>query len=375
MDRVKAALSARLLMSIPDAGKAPTEFRVLKAGWNQTEKGNFLFDEEAANAVMEAYRAKGLDKVQIDYEHQSLQPPPGGGPADKPAAGWFKPEVRNGELWAVELSWSARAASMLAPAAGAPEYRYFSPILFFDEDTRRVTRLKNIALTNDPAMDEIEPLAAATALPGKDSNMPCENCTALSAKVKEMEEKCSALTAQLSAFQKKDADGDNDKKAAMTALTAVQTRLCALTGQQTEAAALGVIEAWKTKAAQADTLIAEKAQLEVAALTAEMGKILDEATKAGKLPPALKTFEEKAALAFGGGKLTKEGVEFLRAKWGAAGVAPLVSTKETSSRETATVLTAADYEMGKKLNTDMVAFEKWKIEKAEREAKERAARS
>jgi phage I-like protein len=163
------ALAALLL---PTEGGAPTEFRILRAGANKTEKGEFLFDEQAAEAVMAAYAAKGLGKVQIDYEHQSMVAPPGGGDAAKPAAGWFRPEVRAGELWATDVAWTARAAGDAGPRqAGAPEYRFFSPVLRFDEDTRRVRSLKNLALTNDPAMDELHPLVAATAR--KEDDMEC----------------------------------------------------------------------------------------------------------------------------------------------------------------------------------------------------------
>lgn len=163
-------LSAQPTLALPDATAKgpPTAFRILRAGVNTTDKGTFLFDAEAAEAVMAAYTAKGLDKIQCDFEHQSMQPPPAGGPAHKPAAGWFRPEIRGGELWAVDVVWTADAAAMLAPASGAPAYRYFSPILRFDEATRRITALRNLALTNDPAMDGLEPLMAARA--GGESN-------------------------------------------------------------------------------------------------------------------------------------------------------------------------------------------------------------
>jgi phage I-like protein len=145
-------LKAEPTLPLPGTGgAAPKEFRILRAGWNKTEKGDFLFDEVAAASVMAAYVSKGLDRLLVDFEHQSQMPPPGGGPAHKPAAGWFTPQLRGGELWATDVSWTTQALSMLAPEGGAPEYRYFSPILFFDEETRRVTRLKSLALTNDPA--------------------------------------------------------------------------------------------------------------------------------------------------------------------------------------------------------------------------------
>lgn len=349
-------------MSLPDG--APAEFRVLRAGVNKTTKGDFLFDEEAARLVMESYASRGLDKIQVDYEHQSLKAPPAGGDARKPAAGWFKPEVRGGELWAVACNWTASALAALAPEKGAPEYRYFSPVLFFDEETRRVTGLKNLALTNDPAMDDISPLMAATDT--KETAMACETCTALSAKNKDLEEKCSALTAKLSAFE----TVDKDKKEAMSALTDHRSRLCALTGQATDAAALGVIEAWKTKAAEADALRAQAEVALSAQLETEMKTILDDASKAGKLEPAMRSFEEKAALAMGGGKISKAGIEYLSAKWTAS--SKKVASDATKQKETnVAVLTDADREVGAALGTDMVAFEKYKADELLKAAQRR----
>jgi phage I-like protein len=344
------ALAALLL---PTEGGAPTEFRILRAGPNKTEKGEFLFDEQAAEAVMAAYTAKGLGKLQIDYEHQSMVAPPGGGDAAKPAAGWFKPEVRAGELWATEVAWTSRAKAMLAPQDGAPEYRFFSPVLRFDEDTRRIRSLKNLALTNDPAMDELHPLVAATAR--KEDDMPCEACAALTTKLSAAEEECKALKAKLSGFEVK----DKDKDAAMTSLSGVRDKMVALTGQATEAGALGTIEAWKKDAAEVAQLRSDRAKEVEATLTAEMKTVLDGAEKAGKLPPAMRAAEEKGALAFGGGKVSKDGVEWLTAKWGAA--PKIVNATATTEKETQTaVLTAEDIRVAKMFGHDLKEVEAFK---------------
>jgi hypothetical protein len=102
-----------------------------------------------------------------------------------------------------------------------------------------------------------------------------------------------------------------------------------------------------------------------------MGHVLDAAVKAGKLPPALRALEEKGALAFGGGKISKEGVEYLTAKWGEA--AALVDTKGKDQKAVGTaLLTAADRVVGAEMGTDMVAFEKWKTEQLEKRAREMA---
>lgn len=362
----QVALFAGPIGQFSEGKDPPREFLVLRAGANQTTKGPFLFDDAAAQAVMTAYASRGLDKIQIDYEHQSTQAPPAGGDAAKPAAGWFKPEVRNGDLWAVELSWTSKAAAMLAPPEGAPEYRYFSPILFFDQETRRVTGLKNIALTNDPAMDGLQPLMAASAIPNdKETEMPCEACTALSTKLtamekdnKDLSEKCSTLSARLSAFEKT----DKDKTEAMTALTASSTetksKLIALTGQQGEAAALGVIEAWKKDAADTSALRTKLAQIETAQLEAQLTALVDKAAEEGKVEPAKK--DAFAAMAKdASGKVTEDGIAKLTAFVGA--LSPKVSTKETKAKESGEVeLTSDDIRACELSGTDPAEFKAYK---------------
>ena len=356
-------LSARPVMALPNEGGPPSAFRILKAGPNQTEKGTFLFDAQAAEAVMTAWAAKGLDKVVIDYEHDTFKSEPG----PKPAAGWCSIEVRNGELWAVNCSWTKEAAELLAPAEGAPKYRFYSPVLKFDGDTMRVTRFVNLALTNNPAMDSIDGLMAATADPDdKESDMNWEEqYKALKAKFDEMEEKCRALTARLSALE-------GDKTQLTATLSASQTKLCALTGQTSEAGALGVIEAWKSEAARTAQLKAEKAQAEMAALTAEVKGILDKAGTDGKIAPAERSDWESDVVRIGGGKITRDAVTWLSAR--VEKMTPRVSTQATSQNATQTaVLTSADLEVAKLMGTSPKELQEFKTKQIEDQALARAA--
>lgn len=363
-------------MVLPGDGKeAPTAFRILRSGVNTSEKGEFVFDEAAAERVMAAYAAKGLDKIQIDYEHQSMVAPPGGGPAHKPAAGWFKPEVRGGELWATAVAWTAAALAMVAPQMGAPEYRYFSPILFFDQDTRQVTGLKNLALTNDPALDSLTPLAAASNS-AKEPPMAekCSSCETLSAQVKDLQEKCTTLTSRLSAFEKE----DPDKKAAMTSLTSVRSQLVALTGKQTEPEALGVIAGLK---ASHDELVAFKARVEkerTEALTVGFTAKLDGFVKAGHMTPGgeenakNRGWWEKKAKAVGFEQAMVELTACAPLLGATAIVSPNGEAGPTQKATGVVVLTSADREVAKEMGTDVDAFAKWKAEQAEKRAREQA---
>jgi len=123
-----------------------------------TSGGGFTFARPHAESAKRWFDRLGR-KLAIDYEHQSLErfnPRPDG---LSPAAGWIGGlEVRDDGLWATEVSWTERAADLLRRG----EYRYFSPVIFWtDEDRSDVAGLGPVALTNDPAMRGVAPLAAS----------------------------------------------------------------------------------------------------------------------------------------------------------------------------------------------------------------------
>jgi hypothetical protein len=144
-------------LSIDLNGDAPpTEFRIFTSGDVATTKGNFKFDSKAAESVMSAYVAHGID-LMIDYDHASLSDSPVDASLAARAAGWFQPEIRNGELWAVNVKWTPAADAALR----AKEWRFMSPAFATSEG--RVTRLLNVAITNLPATRNLQPLMAANA--------------------------------------------------------------------------------------------------------------------------------------------------------------------------------------------------------------------
>lgn len=145
-----------LLSFVGDA--LPTEFRLFKAGWNETENGNVLFDEQSAESTISAFGTHGVD-VPIDLEHLSVDPEGISGDArnfDPDARGWAKLELRNGELWAVNVTWGPDGARRLHERT----QRYVSPAFLTDSDGR-VTKIHNIALTASPATREAMPLVAS----------------------------------------------------------------------------------------------------------------------------------------------------------------------------------------------------------------------
>jgi phage I-like protein len=103
-------------------------------------------------------------KLAIDYEHQSFERYNTRPDGLRPAAGWIgRLEVRDDGLWACDVTWTDRAKELLK----AGEYRYFSPVIYWtDEDYSNVAALGPVALTNDPAMRGVQPLAAKRREPG-----------------------------------------------------------------------------------------------------------------------------------------------------------------------------------------------------------------
>lgn len=130
------------------ATAVPAEIQLIPAGKTATDKGGFVLDDQAAEAVVKTFNEKRNDLV-IDYEHQTLSG------KEAPAAGWIKRLINKGAegVWAV-VEWTERAKAYLT----AKEYRYLSPVLAVGKDDRRVLALLHAGLTNTPAIDGMVPL-------------------------------------------------------------------------------------------------------------------------------------------------------------------------------------------------------------------------
>lgn len=165
----------RIALAAPEGATAPpTELQILQAGDNPTRKGTVVFDETAAASVLAAFDEGGVD-LPIDFDHAMAGH---GGPLDRIAAGWFRPSVRAGALFAEGILWTPRASSGVA----AKEWRYTS--LFGDveklEDGRlRLVRLRTLSLTNTPATMGALPIAAseATELVEANERLAIENAS------------------------------------------------------------------------------------------------------------------------------------------------------------------------------------------------------
>jgi phage I-like protein len=316
---------------------APHEFRIFRAGDNESEKGTFTFDKESALSVMSTYKSRGK-ALLFDFNHGTTFSNPT--PEMAMSAGDFVPEVRNGELWATACNWNDYGRQMLEGG----KYRFFSPL--FNHDKGRITWLRNVALTNLPALDNIEPLVAADANEGDD---PMEKCSACADK----DAKLAALSADFEAFKKKKAEPDGDEKLS----AALTSGVVALTGKSDLNEAMGVLRANKKAAEEIEALRADVTKQAEAKLSTDFDTLIDECVTSLRVLPAEKATFRADYLQ--DGKVTSGSVAQLRTFIKHS--APKMNGTATAQKQTgASPVTPEMTAMAKTMGVDIEAFTKAK---------------
>ncbi|KAB7715508.1 hypothetical protein GBN32_00595 [Plesiomonas shigelloides] len=153
---------AALSVEIAAGAEPVSRLRVLPAGEFRGVDGRprecaaWVMTATAAARIIETVNSR-VTELCFDYEHQTLRAAENGKPA--PAAGWFSQlEWIEGEgLYATDIRWTETATDMIRKK----EYRYISPVFFYDQVTGEVTALVNVALTNTPALDDLDEVAVA----------------------------------------------------------------------------------------------------------------------------------------------------------------------------------------------------------------------
>jgi phage I-like protein len=257
MDLSLVKLSQLIPLADGDDAIPPTEFRLFSFGANETKKGTFIFDQASAISVLDAYKEHGAD-LHIDWEHQALK----GGKA--PAAAWFKPEMRLDGLYATDVRWTPRAKKQITQR----EYRYFSPA--FHEDKGRITNLVNVALTNLPATRNLPALIAAKDEP--------------------QQTKEPRMLTVLKALGLSDDAKEADALSATVALNSFKREIVRLTERASDAEAIGQVAAWKQAGEQLMAMSQKVAELEAGRRQDEVRGLVEEACKAGKIAPSMKSW-------------------------------------------------------------------------------------
>lgn len=360
--------TARLL-PILDDGKPVNEFVIFEPGVNESDYGPIVFDEIAAAFVMSKYREKA-NPLYFDFNH---------GMAQKYATaeqgksgGTFALDVRDGALLARECMWTEEAFNRIEKR----EYNLFSPWFTYidcEDGVRRPFQLYNVAILNLAGMNGINQLAAGAAAT-EENEMTPEEIKRLNDRITTLEAENGSLRAAATelvsigkTLQLGTSAGVHDISRSISGLLELRADVLALTGQDNVAGAVGVVEAWKDKAGTVDEMIAKAAKAESDAIAVEMGAVLDEGIKAGKLSPGMRDIFEQAGLSKGGGKPSKEGVAYLRAKVGE--MTKQVSTTETAQKREAAEITPAAKVVAVQMGVNMDDFELFKTDRPAWEAK------
>src|SRR6185436_4705976 len=207
---------------------------VMLSPWGEVActNGDFVIDDESANLIISKFQA-GKKPLPIDYEHTTeggkYSTPSGAAPA----AGWIT-EIHSkpGEGIFATVKWNDAAREMILN----DEYRYLSPVLSVRRDDKKAVAVYSAALTNTPAIIDMERVAASE----KETNM-------------DLKELKAALAAAGIAL----AD-DADDAAVLTAAKAfVETKSKAVDGFAPIAAKLGL-----DKSATCEVIVAKVAELQ-----------------------------------------------------------------------------------------------------------------
>lgn len=254
----------QLAIELDAQGQPPIEFKIFPKGKFKTRKGEFLFDDEAAKAVM-ADAAEFGAEYPLDYAHAMFKSAliDAGDPAEtNKAAGWFRPELRNGELWATSVEWTPKATEKLK----SKEFRYTSPT--FDlkqvDAGKRITRLLNVALTNVPATHGLKPLMAdAVSSEHQETQQMKTIATMLGINADASEADVVARIAQL-----------------------VDASITKYTGESDVTKAKAMLDAHKASHSKATLIEAELGKVKLEARKKDVARVLDEKIQGGFVLPA-----------------------------------------------------------------------------------------
>lgn len=262
MNRKIAALTFEIILNAD--GGVPVDIRIMPSGQFKANDGRphevpsraWLLNQLLADTVIAKIKAK-TDDTLIDYNHGSFDDE--AEPERAIAAGWFhNADYRADGLYALGVKWTPRAEQFIKNK----EYRYLSPLFYYNTETGEVLELESVALTNTPALDGLDDLIAALSKKHTQENtMPDpKDIAALTVEVETEKARVASLTVE------------RDE---------LKTNVAALTTECDEL---------KTKVA---ALEAEKVANAVATEKAQCAELLTAALTSGKVVPAQKAYLKK----------------------------------------------------------------------------------
>lgn len=154
-------------VALPADGAVPEWVELIPPGETVTGvDGRSWLNDQPQRIIDHFARLKGHNReLPIDYEHSSEHKAPQGDPA--PAAAWgTELAIRDqGAIWA-KVQWTPKGQEAVANR----EYRYLSPVLIYETQTRRIVGISSVGLTNQPNL-------ALTALNREGEQKPQETRT------------------------------------------------------------------------------------------------------------------------------------------------------------------------------------------------------
>ena len=267
------------VVALGDQGALPEWIRVLPLGTVNLADGRESFQVEPADllAIVEGFAFRGVDLV-IDYEHQSL------GGERAPAAGWIKElQARGDGLWG-RAEWTPQAGEYLKNK----EYRYFSPVLRLDPETRRPTALLHLGLTNVPAIRHLHPLVAKATQPQEEATAMLKTLIAkLGLAPETTEDQVLALVGE----RVQEAVALKQQAAALPEIATV----LALKADASVSEIIGTIKGLKGNQDRLAAVETELVALKTARTLAEAEGAVDAAIAAKKITPAMREIKLRQA--------------------------------------------------------------------------------
>ncbi len=253
-----AILSVASALPVGEAGAVPEWLMVMPAGTSRGVDGRGPYVLSDPGRVAAQSMADGRP-LALDYNHQTVFACLNGGPS--PAAGWIdRLEARDGALWG-HVDWTEGGRAAVATR----EYRFVSPAFRHDEKTGEVRSLASVGLVNAPNLAELPAVnSRLTHNPGDPMD----------------KEALAALAAALGL----PADAGLDKITAHARdLKAAAAKTPPLATGAPDPSLYVPMAAFADLQAQVAGLV--KTDAETRAVTA-----VDEATRAGKVTPAMKVW-------------------------------------------------------------------------------------
>lgn len=122
----------------------------------ESVNGNFMVDSESFNLTAKEFDTHGTD-LPIDYEHQTLGKQWSSPSGKAPAAGWIRAlRYEPGRGIVGQVAWTEEAKAEIR----AGKYRYLSPVVIVRKSDGKMVALHSAALTNKPAILDMEKVAA-----------------------------------------------------------------------------------------------------------------------------------------------------------------------------------------------------------------------